>query len=144
MAHHDYKAPMFKDDPTFRDRFYVKPEPIQPMPPIAGPNSIAPKLMPPKQVVKNMNRLRHDEMPSWNGIAALRNLVDDTMPEDQQAVVDAGAAEAIIATMQAWPDHAGIQVAGSGTLVKIAEVDATAADEQRRLHREWWEPLGYA
>ena len=41
-------------------------------------------------------------------------------------VVDAGAAEAIIATMQAWPDHAGIQVAGSGTLVKVAEVDAAA------------------
>ena len=117
---------MFSDDPTFRDRYYVKEPPIQPMPPIAGPNSIAHKLMPPKQVVKNMNRLRHDEFASWNGIAALRNLVDDTMPEDQQNVVDAGAAEAIIATMQAWPDHAGIQVCGSGTLVKVAEVDSSA------------------
>jgi len=135
MAHHtdprgmqprDFREPMFKDDPTLRDRFYVKPEPINPMPPISGPNSIAPKLMPPKQVVRNMHRLRHDEMASWNGIAALRNLVDDTLPEDQQNVVDAGAAEAIIATMQAWPDHAGIQVAGSGTLVKVAEVDAAA------------------
>ena len=122
----DPRSAMFKDDPTYRERFYVQPEPIQPMPPIAGPNSIAPRLQPPKQVVRNMNRLRHDEMASWNGIAALRNLVDDTMPEDQQAVVDAGAAEAIIATMQAWPEHAGIQVSGSGTLVKVAEVDAAA------------------
>merc|ERR1719238_416467 len=112
------------------DRFYVKPQPIEPMPPISGPNSIAHKIMPPKQVVRNMNRLRHDEMASWNGIAALRNLVDDTMPEDQQAVIDAGAAEAIISTMQAWPDHAGIQVSGSGTLVKICEVDA---DARRRV-----------
>lgn len=120
------RARMFKEDPAIRDKFYKPAEAIEPMPPIAGPNSIAPKLMPPKQVVKNMDRLRHDEMASWNGIAALRNLVDDTMPEDQQAVVDAGGAEAIIATMQAWPDHAGIQVAGSGTLVKIAEVDASA------------------
>jgi len=122
----DYRAPMFKDDPHLRDQFYVKPEPITPMPPMSGPNSIAPKLMPPKQVVRNMNRLRHDEMPSWNGIAAIRNLVDDTLPEVQQDVLDAGAVEAIIATMQAWPDHSGIQVAGSGTLVKCAEVDANA------------------
>ena len=124
----DPRAAMLKDDASLRDRFYKKEEPIQPMPPIAGPNSIAPKLMPPKQVVRNMNRLRHDEMASWNGIAALRNLVDDTMPEDQQAVVDAGAAQAILATMQAWPDHAGIQVAGCGTLVKVAEVDAAARE----------------
>jgi len=122
----DYRAPMFKDDPHLRDQFYVKPEPITPMPPMSGPNSIAPKLMPPKQVVRNMNRLRHDEMPSWNGIAAIRNLVDDTLPEVQQDVLDAGAVEAIIATMQAWPYHSGIQVAGSGTLVKCAEVDANA------------------
>jgi len=121
-----YGEKMFRDDPSFKDRFYVRPEPITPMPPISGPNSIAHKIMPPARVVKNMHRLQHDEMASWNGIAALRNLVDDTMPEDQQAVVDAGAAEAIMATMQAWPDHAGIQVAGSGTLVKVAEVDSNA------------------
>ena len=102
------------------------PEPIQPMPPSAGTNSISPKIMPASQVVKNMDRLRHDTMASWSGIAALRNLVDDTMPEDQQTVVDAGAARAIIETMQAFPDHAGIQVCGSGTLVKVAEVDANA------------------
>ena len=107
-------------------RYYVQPPPIHPMPPIAGPNSIAPKIQPADRVVKNMNRLRHDEMPSWTGIAALRNLVDGTLPDDQQKVVDSGGAEAIIATMQAWPDHAGIQVAGSGTLVKIAEVNAAA------------------
>jgi len=118
---------MHKDDPTFEKRFYVNPEPSTPqMPALSGPNSIAHKIMPPKMVVKQMGRLRHDEMPSWNGIAALRNLVDDTQPEVQQDVVDAGAAEAIIATMQAWPDHAGIQVSGCGSLVKVAEVDANA------------------
>lgn len=126
----EYQRRMFADDPGYRDRFFVKPEPVQPLPPISGPNSIAPRIQPPSRVVKNMHRLRHDEMASWTGIAALRNLVDDTLPEDQQAVVDAGACEAIIQTMQAWPDHAGIQVSGSGTLVKIAEVDA---DARRRL-----------
>ena len=45
-------------------------------------------------------------------------------------VWEEGAAEAIIQTMQAWPDHAGIQVCGSGTLVKVAEVDA---DARRRV-----------
>ena len=122
----DWRAGMFKDDPGFLDKFYVKPEPVTPMPPMSGPNSIAHKIQSPKQIVRNMARLRHDEMPSWNGIAALRNLVDDTMPEVQQDVMDQGAAEAIIATMQAWPDHPGIQVSGSGTLVKLAEVDANA------------------
>jgi len=77
-------------------------------------------------VVRNMERLRHDQMASWNGLAAIRNLVDDTQPEVQQRVVNAGAAASIIATMQAWADHAGIQVCGSGTLVKVAEVDAAA------------------
>jgi len=121
-----YENKMFRDDPTLKDRFYVKPDPVAPIPPVSGPNSVAAKVQPPSRVVKNMNRLRHDEMASWSGIAALRNLVDDTMPEDQQAVLDAGAAEAIIATMQAWPDHAGIQVSGCGTLVKVAEVDSNA------------------
>lgn len=121
-----YESKMFRDDPTFKDRFYVKPDHVAPIPPMSGPNSVAAKVQPPSRVVKNMNRLRHDEMASWSGIAALRNLVDDTMPEDQQAVIDAGAAEAIIATMQAWPDHAGIQVSGCGTLVKVAEVDSNA------------------
>jgi len=122
----EYAKKFFEDDPRLRERFYVKPEEVRPPPPLSGPNSIAAKIMPPKQVVRNMDRLRHDEFASWNGIAALRNLVADTMPEDQQAVVDAGAATAIIKTMQAWPQHAGIQVSGCGTLVKIAEVDATA------------------
>jgi len=121
-----YENKMFRDDPTLKDRFYVKPDPVAPIPPVSGPNSVAAKVQPPSRVVKNMNRLRHDEMASWSGIAALRNLVDDTMPEDQQAVLDAGAAEAIIATMEAWPDHAGIQVSGCGTLVKVAEVDSNA------------------
>ena len=102
----EYQRRMFADDPGYRDRFYVKPDPIQPMQPIAGPNSIAHKLQPPSRVVKNMDRLRHDEMASWTGIAALRNLVDDTMPEDQQAVVDAGAAE------PARPSLRGVQAAG--------------------------------
>jgi len=122
----EYAKKFFEDDPRLRERFFVKPEPITPMPPISGPNSIAAKLMPPKQVVRHMDRLRHDEFASWNGIAALRNLVADTLPEDQQAVIDAGAAAAIIKTMQAHPDHAGIQVCASGTLLKIAEVDAAA------------------
>ena len=122
----EYAKRFFEDEPCLRDRFYLKPDPFEPMPPIAGPNSVAHKYMPPEQVVRNMERLRHDEMASWNGIAALRNLVDDTMPEVQQRVIDAGAAATIIATMQAWPDHEGIQVCGSGTLVKVAEVDAAA------------------
>ena len=122
----EYHRRGFADDPGYRQRFFSQPEPIEPMPAISGPNSIAHKIQPPLRVVKNMHRLRHDEMASWTGIAALRNLVDDTQPEVQQDVMDAGAAEAIIATMQAWPDHAGIQVCGSGTLVKCAEVDADA------------------
>ena len=76
----------FSDDPTFRDRYYVKEPPIQPMPPIAGPNSIAHKLMPPKQVVKNMNRLRHDEFASWNGIAALRTGTNVEVKKGQHPV----------------------------------------------------------
>jgi len=122
----DYGKKFYEDDPYLRDRFYVKPEPVEPMPPIAGPNSVAHKYMPPEQVVRNMERLRHDEMASWNGIAAIRNLVDDTQPEVQQRCIDAGCAASIIASMQAWPDHAGIQVCGSGTLVKVAEIDAAA------------------
>ena len=43
----DYAKRFFEDDPGLRDRFYVKPEPIEPMPPIAGPNSVAHKYMPP-------------------------------------------------------------------------------------------------
>ncbi len=117
-------------------RYYVQPPPIHPMPPIAGPNSIAPKIQPADRVVKNMNRLRHDEMPSWTGIAALRNLVDGTLPDDQQKVVDSGGAEAIIATMQAWPDHAGIQVAADargGRLRRAAlQADGRAAITSRR------------
>jgi hypothetical protein len=93
---------------------------------MAGPSSVAHTLQSPEQVVRNMDRLRHEEMPSWNGIAALRNLIDDTQPEVQQRVVEAGAAASIIATMQAWPDHAGIQVCGAGTLVRVAEVDEEA------------------
>ena len=97
-ANLEYTKKFLEDDPRLRERFYVKPEPITPVPPVAGPNSIAAKLMPPKHVVRHMERLRHDEFASWNGIAALRNLVADTPPEDQQAVIDAGAAAAIIKT----------------------------------------------
>lgn len=106
-----------------RSRIYANPEPNESM---AGPSSVAHTLQSPEQVLRNMERLRHEEMPSWNGIAALRNLIDDTQPEVQQRVVEAGAASSIIATMQAWPDHAGIQVCGAGTLVRLAEVDANS------------------
>ena len=101
-------------------------QPIQPLPPIAGPNSIASRLQPAPSIVEDMRRLHDDEMASWTGVAAIRNLVDDAMPDDQQAVVAAGAAEAVIATMNAWPEHPGIQVTGAGTLVKIAEIDAAS------------------
>ena len=117
----EYQRRMFADEPGFRDRFYVQPESES-----EPATLVAPQIQPPSRVVKNMQRLQHDEMASWTGIAALRNFVVDAPPEDQQAVVDAGAAEAIIQTMRAWPDHAGIQVSGSGTLVKICEIDAGA------------------
>ena len=103
-----------------------KPEPIFPMPPIAGPRSIAHRIQPAWQVVRNMARLRNDELCSHTGVAALRNLVDDTLPELQQKAIEAGAIEAIISAMQAHPNYAGIQVAGAGTLVICAAVDAAA------------------
>jgi len=104
----------------------IKPDPILPMPPIAGPRSIAHRIQPAWRVVKNMTRLRNDELCSHTGIAALRNLMDDTLPELQQKALDAGAIEAIIAAMQAHPNCAGIQVAGSGTLVIAAAIDSAA------------------
>ena len=105
---------------------YKKPDAIMPMMPIAGPRSIAHRIQPAWRVVKNMARLRHDELASHTGVAALRNLADDTMPEDQQKVIEAGAIEAVIAAMQAHPNYAGIQVAGSGTLVILANIDSAA------------------
>ncbi|KAL1508509.1 hypothetical protein AB1Y20_004610 [Prymnesium parvum] len=104
----------------------LKPSAEIPIPPIAGPRSIAHRIQPAWRVVKNMERLRHDELAVHTGVAALRNLADDTLPEEQQKVVEAGAIEAVIAAMQAHPSCAGLQVCGAGTLVVLANIDSHA------------------
>ncbi|KAL3918632.1 MAG: hypothetical protein SGPRY_005938 [Prymnesium sp.] len=100
-----------------------KPQPAVQIPPIAGPRSIAHRIQPASRVVSHMARLRHDPLASHTGISALRNLSDDTQPEEQTKVIEAGAVEAVISAMQAHPSYAGLQVAGAGTLVVLARVD---------------------
>lgn len=113
--------------PLFDKSMIKYPDYETPVPTLGGPNSVAAELQPPKWPVKNIYRfVGRDEMGVWNAIAALRNLVDNTMPEDQQLVVEAGAAEAIIHAMRAYPNHAQMQVCAADTLVLVAKVDAAA------------------
>mmetsp|Transcript_36353 Transcript_36353/g.60236 ORF Transcript_36353/g.60236 Transcript_36353/m.60236 type:complete len:246 (+) Transcript_36353:22-759(+) len=117
----------FKPGPLFDKDMIKHPDPVYPMPPIAGPNSRTVEQFPPKWSVKNIYRMiGRDELAVWSAIAALRMQVDDTIPEDQLLVVNSGAAEAIIAAMKAYPNHANMQVCAAGTLVIIAKVDAAS------------------
>ena len=83
-----------------------------------------------------MYRLKDDDLAVHTGIAALRNMVDDTQPEDQALVVagwikpdgtTVSSAQAIVDAMSWFPNEAGILVAGCGTLVKISEVSTKVA-----------------